>query len=181
MRGEIRKLATPSWLDGAVAGAGAAAACAAFAFHRVLIVAGGSAITVVTNLAYPVADLLLLALLVGGSTLIAGRHKAPWILMAAGIAINVVGDTANLFNSSLVASVLFSTRSPGRRRSCFCRCACGPARTDRPPGCAEAEHLRHPGSERGLRPARPAGRNAAHDEPGGVGLATATLVLVGSG
>jgi diguanylate cyclase (GGDEF)-like protein len=101
MRGEIRKLATPSWLDGAVAGAGAAAACAAFAFDRVASVAGGSAITVVTNLAYPVADLLLLALVVGGSTLIAGRRKAPWILMATGIAINVVGDTANLFDSSL--------------------------------------------------------------------------------
>src|ERR1019366_9558461 len=28
------------------------------------------------------------------------RRKAPWILMAGGIAINVVGDTANLFASS---------------------------------------------------------------------------------
>jgi diguanylate cyclase (GGDEF)-like protein len=101
MRGEIRKVATPSWLDGAVAGAGAAAACAAFAFHRVLDLAGGSAAAAVTNLAYPIADLLLLALVVGGSTLMAGRRKAPWILMALGMAVNVVGDTANLFSSSL--------------------------------------------------------------------------------
>jgi len=101
MRGEIRKLATPSWLDGAVAGVGAAAACAAFAFHSVLDVAGGSDAAAATNLAYPIADLLLLSLIVGGSTLMAGRRKAPWILLAAGIGVNVVGDTANLFGSSL--------------------------------------------------------------------------------
>jgi diguanylate cyclase (GGDEF)-like protein len=100
MRGEVRKLATPSWLDGAVAGAGAAAVCAAFAFHSILHLVGGSSVAAVTNLAYPVADLLLLALVVGSSTLMSGRRKAPWILMGGGIAINVVGDTANLFTSS---------------------------------------------------------------------------------
>ncbi|MDQ1465095.1 MAG: hypothetical protein QOC73_2036, partial [Actinomycetota bacterium] len=36
MRGEVRKLATPSWLDGAVAGLGTASACAAFLFDKVL-------------------------------------------------------------------------------------------------------------------------------------------------
>jgi diguanylate cyclase len=100
MRGEVRKLATFSWLDGAVAGVGAAAVCAAFAFHGILHLVGGSSIAAVTNLAYPVADLLLLALVVGSSTLMSGRRKAPWILMAGGIAINVGGDTANLFTSS---------------------------------------------------------------------------------
>lgn len=100
MRGEVRRLATPSWLDGAVAGVGAAAVCAAFAFPRIQSLAGGNAAATVTNLAYPVADLLLLTLVVGGSTLMSGRRKAPWILMAGGITINVVGDSANLFASS---------------------------------------------------------------------------------
>jgi len=100
MRGEVRRLSTPSWLDGAVAGVGAAAVCAAFAFPSILHLAGGSSVAAVTNLAYPVADLLLLSLVVGGSTVMSGRRRAPWILMAGGIAINVVGDTANLFASS---------------------------------------------------------------------------------
>src|SRR5450631_1114847 len=100
MRGEVKRLATPSWLDGAVAGVGAAAVCAAFVFPRVLGLAGESAIGTVTNLAYPVADLLLLSLVVGGSTLMSGRRKTPWILMAGGITINVVGDSANLFATS---------------------------------------------------------------------------------
>ena len=101
MRGEVRKLSTPSWLDGAVAGVGAAAVCAAFAFDRILQVAGGSSVAALTNLAYAVGDLLLLSLVVGGWTLMSGRRKAPWILMAGGIAVNVAGDTANLFATSL--------------------------------------------------------------------------------
>jgi diguanylate cyclase (GGDEF)-like protein len=100
MRGDVRRLSTPSWLDGAVAGAGAAAVCAAFAFPRIVHLAGGGDASTVTNLAYPVADLLLLTLVVGGSTLMSQRRKAPWILMAAGVTINVVGDSANLFASS---------------------------------------------------------------------------------
>ena len=75
VRGEIRRLATPNWLDGGVAGLGASAACAAFAFHSVLRVAGGSPVAVVTNLAYPVADLLLLGLVVGSSVFLAGADR----------------------------------------------------------------------------------------------------------
>lgn len=100
MRGEVRRLATPSWLDGAVAGAGAAAVAAAFAFHRVLDLAGGSPAGAIVDLAYPIADVLLLGLVAGGSTLMSGRRKAPWVLMGLGYAFNVLGDTANLFMSS---------------------------------------------------------------------------------
>jgi diguanylate cyclase len=100
IRGEVRRLSTPSWLDGAVAGVGAAALCAAFVFPDVLHLAGGNSLAAVTKLAYPVGDVLLLALVVGGSTVMSGRRKAPWILLASGIVINVVGDSANLFATS---------------------------------------------------------------------------------
>src|ERR1019366_3433329 len=59
-------------------------------------------------LAYPVGDVLLLGLMVGGTAVLAGRRKAPWMLMGAGIALNVVGDTFNLFQSSIGASRLGS-------------------------------------------------------------------------
>jgi diguanylate cyclase (GGDEF)-like protein len=101
VRGELRRLATPSWLDGAVAGVGSAALCAAFVFPSVLHLAGGTPAEAVTNLAYPIADLLLLSLIVGGSTVMSGQRKMPWILMAVGNAVNLVGDTANLFQASL--------------------------------------------------------------------------------
>ncbi len=106
MRGELRRLATPSWLDGAVASVGTASVCAAFAFERVLHLAGGTPAATATNLAYPVGDVLLLSLVMGGSTVMSGRRKAPWLLMAAGMAINAVGDTASLFGTSFGASRL---------------------------------------------------------------------------
>jgi diguanylate cyclase (GGDEF)-like protein len=106
IRGEVRRLSTPSWLDSAIAALGAAALCATFAFHSILGSEGGSSLAVATNLAYPVGDLLLLALVVGSAAMLAGRSRAPWILLATGMAVNAVGDTFNLFGSGIGASHL---------------------------------------------------------------------------
>src|ERR1035437_7580344 len=106
IRGDTQRLTTPSWLDGAVAGVGTASVCAAFVFERVLRLTGGNSAATATNLAYPIGDVLLLSLVMGGSTVMSGRRKAPWLLMATGIAINAAGDTANLFGTSFGASRL---------------------------------------------------------------------------
>jgi diguanylate cyclase (GGDEF)-like protein len=104
MRGEVRRLTTPSWLDSAVAGLGAAAVCSAFAFHHVVQLAGEGALAVATHLAYPIGDVLLLVLVVAGTAMLSGRSKAPWLLLGGGIALNVVGDTFNLFGSTAGAT-----------------------------------------------------------------------------
>jgi diguanylate cyclase (GGDEF)-like protein len=104
IRGEVRRLSTPSWLDSAIAALGAAALCATFAFHSLVDTAGGGGLAVATNLAYPVGDLLLLALVVGSAAMLAGRSRGPWILLAAGMAVNAAGDTFNLFGSGIGAS-----------------------------------------------------------------------------
>jgi diguanylate cyclase (GGDEF)-like protein len=104
MSGEVRRLAASSWLDGAIAGLGAAAVCAAFAFHDILKSAGTSTAGTATDLAYPIGDLLLLGLVVGASAMISGRSRMPWILLASGLALNVVGDTSNLLQHSIGAS-----------------------------------------------------------------------------
>jgi diguanylate cyclase (GGDEF)-like protein len=109
MRREVRTISPPSWLDGAVAGLGAATLCAAFAFHSIVHTAGGSALAVATHLAYPIGDVLLLGLIVAATTLLSGRGKAPWALMATGIALNIVGDTSNLFGSSFGGGRVGST------------------------------------------------------------------------
>ena len=100
VRGEVRQVSTPSWLDGAIAGVGAAAVCSAFAFQNIVQLTGGDPATTMTNLAYPVGDLLLLALVVGGATMMGGRRNLGWCLVAVGIGCNVVGDTANLFSNA---------------------------------------------------------------------------------
>jgi diguanylate cyclase (GGDEF)-like protein len=100
MRGEVRRINSPSWLDSAVAGLGAASVCAAFAFHSVVSATGAGTLTVATNLAYPVGDLLLLALVVGSTAMLSGRRKTPWLLLGSGMALNVAGDTFNLLGSA---------------------------------------------------------------------------------
>ena len=100
LRRESTRLVPATWLDGAVAGLGAAALCAAFAFHSIAHVTGGGAAAVATNLAYPLGDVLLLAMVVGGSAMVSGRGGRAWLFLAAGCALNAVGDTFNLFGSS---------------------------------------------------------------------------------
>jgi diguanylate cyclase (GGDEF)-like protein len=106
VRGEARRLSTPTWLDGSVAGLGGAAVCAAFAFSAIVHTTGESPLGVAVNLAYPVGDVLLLLLVVGGTAILSGRRMAPWLLIAAGFSVNVLGDTSNLLQSSFGATHL---------------------------------------------------------------------------
>jgi diguanylate cyclase (GGDEF)-like protein len=99
-RKHLNRLGATTWLDGAVAGLGAAALCACFAFNTVLHSVGGDASAVATDLAYPIGDGLLLILAVGGTAIIPGRKKTQWLLIAGAIGVTAVGDTFNLFASS---------------------------------------------------------------------------------
>ncbi len=104
MRGKVGRLAPSQWLDGAIAGLGAAAVCAAFAFHGLVNSTGTGEAGTLTNLAYPVGDVLLLGLVVGGFAVLFGRCRTSWALLAAGMALNAVGDTSNLFPNSFGAT-----------------------------------------------------------------------------
>jgi diguanylate cyclase (GGDEF)-like protein len=100
IRREAIRMVPALWLDGAIAGVGAAALCAAFAFRGIEHLAGGSAADVATNLAYPLGDVLLLALVVASTVVLSGRTGRGWYLVAAGCALNGLGDTFNLFHGA---------------------------------------------------------------------------------
>ena len=104
-RKHLNRVGAATWLDGAVAGLGAAALCACFAFNTILSSVGGNATTVATDLAYPIGDGLLLILAVGGTAIIPGR-KPQWLLLASAIGVTAIGDTFNLFASSGTTSHL---------------------------------------------------------------------------
>jgi len=87
------------WLDGAIAGLGTAAVCAAFAFDTILSAVGGSPLSVAVNLAYPIGDLLLLTLAVGALIVVPGS-PLRLLVFAAGCGLMAVGDTIYLFQSS---------------------------------------------------------------------------------
>jgi len=104
MRGQGRRLTVPNLLDGAIAGFGAAATASAFVFHAALQSTGGNGVATAVNLALPVGDILLLALVVAGLTVLPGRRKAPWVLLAVSAGLIAAGDTSNLFQNSLGAT-----------------------------------------------------------------------------
>ena len=98
IRRALRSAVPATWLDGVIAGVGAATLCSAFAFHDLRSIVGGGAAEVATNLAYPIGDVLLLAMAVGGTVLLSGRRQAAWYLVATGCAVNAFGDTLNLLS-----------------------------------------------------------------------------------
>ena len=99
VRRQVRDLTSAMWLDGLVAGLGAAGVCACFLFSTLVRTTGADPASVATNLAYPIGDLLLLALVVGVTAILPGRRNAQWILLALACAINAAGDTANLLRT----------------------------------------------------------------------------------
>jgi len=99
IRGEVRTFRASTWLDGLVAGLGATAICAAFVIDPIISSAAGSATAVAVDLAYPIGDLILLALAVGALVIVPGWPRRLWMLVV-GCLILAVGDTVYLFQSA---------------------------------------------------------------------------------
>jgi diguanylate cyclase (GGDEF)-like protein len=82
------------WMDGAIAALGTAALGTAFVFDYIATKTEGSAIEVVTTLAYPLGDIAMLAMVVGVIALTGWRPGRTWSLLLAGLAALVVADIA---------------------------------------------------------------------------------------
>ena len=99
LRGRLRATRAV-WLDGVTAALTASAVAAAMLVQAVLDSTGGSKAAVVTNLAYPAGDILLLALLVGSLTVgRTGVGRAP-LLLGAALTIGAVADGIYLFQAA---------------------------------------------------------------------------------
>ena len=86
----------PTSLDGIIGGLSVASICAASVFNTVLKVAGGSTLSAATNMTYPVGDLLLLALAVGGITILPKDCRRFLVIATTAMALNLTGNTFNL-------------------------------------------------------------------------------------
>ena len=101
LRARMRRFHGNLWLDGLIASLAVAALGAAVVFDEVLSTTGGSSIVIATNLAYPLADLLLLALVVAMYALTGWRFDRTWAFVAAGFAVFAVTDTAYLYDTAV--------------------------------------------------------------------------------
>jgi two-component system cell cycle response regulator len=100
LRKRIRGFRGHLWLDGVIASLAVAALGAAVVFDEVLSTTGGTGLVVATNLAYPLADLLLLALVVAIFGLTGWRFDATWALVALGFAVFAIADSVYLYETA---------------------------------------------------------------------------------
>jgi two-component system cell cycle response regulator len=89
------------WLDGLIGALTVSGLGAAVVFQAVLDSTEGSVLAVATNLAYPLGDLLLLALVVGFLGLTGWRVERTWILIGAGLAVFAVADAVYLYQAAV--------------------------------------------------------------------------------
>jgi diguanylate cyclase (GGDEF)-like protein len=92
IRARVPRFHASMWLDGIVGALGAGAVAVALLLGPALELTEGDAAAVITSLAYPVADVVLLALLVAVSAILGIRRDRTLLLLAAAIGANLVGD-----------------------------------------------------------------------------------------
>jgi two-component system, cell cycle response regulator len=88
------------WLDGAIGGLVVSAIGAAVVFDAVLETTDGPPVEIATNLAYPLFDLLLLALVVGVIAMTGWRPDRTWLLVAGGFGVFAIADSVYLYQSA---------------------------------------------------------------------------------
>jgi two-component system cell cycle response regulator len=93
LRQRVHPMRPALWLDGAIGGLAAAAIAAALVFPVLDGLTNGDSIDIAFNLAYPVADTLLLTLIVVAMGMNRWRLDASWVLLGLGQLANVVADS----------------------------------------------------------------------------------------
>ena len=94
-RGNRSSLVTTS-LDGLIAGLGVAALSAAFVVAAVIKVTGAGALSTATSLSYPLGDILLFTLCVGGLAVLPRGFRPFFAVACVALAANAIGDGFNL-------------------------------------------------------------------------------------
>jgi two-component system cell cycle response regulator len=89
------------WVDAAIGALAVAALAATLLFDTILSTTGGSAATVATNLAYPLADLLLLGLAAGVIAMSGWKLNSAWGWIAGGLAVFAAADAIYLYETAV--------------------------------------------------------------------------------
>src|SRR5262249_53683785 len=94
------QLRSSLWLDGVIAALAIASVGSAVVFQSVLSNTGGSRAAVATNLAYPLADLTLIAMVVWALALTGWRPGRRWGLIAAGLPVFALSACRYLYETA---------------------------------------------------------------------------------
>jgi diguanylate cyclase (GGDEF)-like protein len=97
LRRRARAIGATLWLDAVTASIAAAALGAAVLVELVLQSTSGSLSAVATNLAYPLGDVLLLAVVFGVFSLSSWRVDRQWLILGLGLLATTIADAIYLF------------------------------------------------------------------------------------
>jgi diguanylate cyclase (GGDEF)-like protein len=100
LRRRARSITGTLWLDGITASVAAAALGAAVLVELVLESTEGSVSAVVTNLAYPLGDVLVLSAVFGVFSLTGWRPGRSWLALGLGVLATAIADSIYLFQAS---------------------------------------------------------------------------------
>jgi diguanylate cyclase len=100
VRTHVNRFHASVWLDGAIGALATAALGAALVLEPVIRTTNGSLASVATNLAYPLADLLLLAFVIGVFALAGWRPGRTWTLIGLGFVTLAIADSIYLFREA---------------------------------------------------------------------------------
>jgi two-component system, cell cycle response regulator len=100
VRARIGHFTLTMWLDGLIGALVVAALAVAVVFQTVLTSTSGSPVAVATNLAYPLADALLLAFVVGILAMTGWRPGSAWAFIGAGLLLFAVSDSTYLYQAA---------------------------------------------------------------------------------
>jgi two-component system cell cycle response regulator len=101
LRRRVSIFSTSLWLDGLVAAAAAGALGASVLVEVVVSSTHGSRLVVLTNMAYPIGDVLILSLIVFVFSVTRWRPGRAWALIAAALLLNTVGDGVYLYGTAV--------------------------------------------------------------------------------
>lgn len=100
LRARIGSLRGGVWLDGIIGAFAVGALGTAIVLQAVLRTIGGSTAAVATNLAYPLADVTLIALVVWALAVTGWRPGRTWGFLATGLLVFAVSDCLYLFDTA---------------------------------------------------------------------------------
>jgi diguanylate cyclase (GGDEF)-like protein len=100
VRARLSEFSRNLWFDGVMAAIACSALGASVLFEVVLRSTDGSTGVIVTNLAYPLGDILLLSAVVGALALTGWRPDRTWGLIGAGLAATAVADSIFLLETA---------------------------------------------------------------------------------
>jgi diguanylate cyclase (GGDEF)-like protein len=101
LRRRVSTFSASLWLDGFLAATAAGAVGASVLVEVVVNSTHGSPLVVLTNMAYPLGDVLLLALIVFVCSVTRWQPGRAWTLIGLGLLFNTIGDAVYLYQTAV--------------------------------------------------------------------------------